>query len=105
MSSETWGERRDRLRGKPLSAREIEIMDLVIMGMDRVKVIADHLGVSDRTVEMHIQAVRVKLRVPSLLQAALAYDRAKAGRCIPASTRSPTGCASISGEGGGDDQR
>jgi len=79
MSSETWGERCDRLRGKPLSAREIEIMDLVIMGMDRVKVIADHLGVSDRTVEMHIQAVRVKLRVSSLLQAALAYDRAKGG--------------------------
>ena len=43
------------------------------------EVIADHLGVSDRTVEMHIQAVRVKLRVSSLLQAALVYDRSKGG--------------------------
>jgi DNA-binding CsgD family transcriptional regulator len=79
MSCEIWAERCANLRNKPLSQREIEVMELVIAGVDRAKLIARNLGISERTTEIHIQTIRRKLGASSITQAALIYDRSKRG--------------------------
>jgi DNA-binding NarL/FixJ family response regulator len=79
MSCEIWSERCANLRNKPLSPREVEVMELVIMGVDRAKLIARKLGTAERTIECHIQTIRLKLGASSITQAALIYDRSKRG--------------------------
>jgi DNA-binding CsgD family transcriptional regulator len=79
MSCDTWEERCGDLRNKPLSPRETEIMDLVIMGVDRAKLIAHKLGISEGTTENYIKTIRLKLGASSITQAALIYDRSKRG--------------------------
>jgi DNA-binding CsgD family transcriptional regulator len=79
MSCDTWEERCANLRNKPLSPRETEIMELVIMGVDRAKLIALKLGTAERTIESQLQTIRLKLGVSSITQAALSYDRSKRG--------------------------
>jgi DNA-binding CsgD family transcriptional regulator len=79
MSCSSWEEHCTKLYRKPLSERETEIMDLVIMGVDRAKLIAHKLGIKRGTVEVHIQTIRLKLGASSITQAALIYDRSKRG--------------------------
>jgi len=54
----------------PLSAREMEILRLVVKGMSN-KEIASHLGISHQTVKNHITAVLSKLGVADRTQAAV----------------------------------
>jgi DNA-binding CsgD family transcriptional regulator len=79
MSCDTWEERCAKLYRKPLSPREVEVMELVINGVDRAKLIARNLGITERTTEIHIQTIRLKLGASSITQAALIYDRSKRG--------------------------
>ena len=58
------------LRGKPLTAREQEVLGLVAEGMPN-RIIARHLGISENTVKNHLRAVFAKLDVADRTQAAL----------------------------------
>ncbi|KAB8287420.1 DNA-binding response regulator [Bifidobacterium ramosum] len=52
----------------PLSAKEIEVMDLTITGLT-AKEVAGRLGVSESTIKTHIRHVIIKLGVRNKLQA------------------------------------
>jgi DNA-binding CsgD family transcriptional regulator len=77
MSCDAWEERCANLCSKPLSPREIAIMELVVEGVDRAKLIAHKLGISEGTTENYIKTIRLKLGASSITQAALIYDRSK----------------------------
>ena len=54
---------------EPLTAREIEVLDLVAQGLSN-KAIALRLGISDQTVKFHIAAIFGKLGITNRTEAA-----------------------------------
>ena len=55
------GEEDDReARGEPLTAREVEVLELLAEGLPN-KAIAARLGISDQTVKFHVAAISGKL--------------------------------------------
>jgi two-component system, LuxR family, response regulator FixJ len=63
--SESDGEARERLAS--LTARERQVLDLAVEGMLN-KVIADRLGISIKTVELHRSRVMAKMKAKSIAQ-------------------------------------
>ena len=63
-------ERRDRDRGSGLTERELEILKLIARGMSNRQV-ANHLWISERTVDNHVQNIYRKLGVGDRTQATL----------------------------------
>ncbi|HKF78315.1 MAG TPA: LuxR C-terminal-related transcriptional regulator [Candidatus Dormibacteraeota bacterium] len=66
-----------RTRPGGLSARELEVADLVGLGMTN-RQIADRLRIAERTVEGHVERIRGKLNVRSRTQVATAIARLRA---------------------------
>ncbi|WP_405723267.1 response regulator transcription factor [Streptomyces sp. NBC_01537] len=62
----TWNEQ----RGRPLTGREQQVLDLVAQGMANRR-IARTLGISESTVKNHLRAVFAKLGVTDRTQAAV----------------------------------
>lgn len=60
------------LPSKPLSPKEIEVMELVSQGL-RSKEIALALGINVRTVDFHVNNILIKLNVKTRLEAVLKY--------------------------------
>jgi DNA-binding CsgD family transcriptional regulator len=56
--------------GRPLTARELEVADLIAEGLTNGE-IARNLGVSIRTVDSHVEHVRTKLGVRARSQIAV----------------------------------
>lgn len=59
-----------------LTATETMVMDLVVQGVAR-KQIGEELGMSGHTVKFHVGNIFKKMRVRSIVTAALMYDRQK----------------------------
>lgn len=59
----------------PLTARELEILELMAEGL-RNRDVADRLGISVNTVHRHVQSVLEKLDAHSKLQAVILASRA-----------------------------
>jgi DNA-binding NarL/FixJ family response regulator len=83
----------DPLRGRPLSPREAEIMDLLCQGY-LSKEIAYRLKISKLTVRFHLVTVFRKLNAANRVQAALIYYKTsrtskKAPRMVKARTLAP----------------
>jgi FixJ family two-component response regulator len=66
---------RGRLPGEVLTAREREVLDLVLQGLHN-RQIAAQLGISPRTVEVHKARVMEKLGVTSLVELVRLHDGA-----------------------------
>jgi DNA-binding NarL/FixJ family response regulator len=64
----------DDLKGKPLTARERQVLSLVVRGLPN-RGIARMLGISESTVKNHLRAVFGKLNVADRTQAALTAVR------------------------------
>lgn len=81
---------RNRRRGEAtLTAREREIASLVAAGRP-VRAVAEHLVISERTVETHVAAVYRKLGVTSRRELADLLERAGTGEIsVPAQAESP----------------
>lgn|SRR5574338_1195758 len=50
----------DEVIVEPLTAREIEVLELVSLGLSN-KAVAERLGISDQTVKFHVGAISAKL--------------------------------------------
>jgi two-component system, LuxR family, response regulator FixJ len=79
--------RRLRVRSSRLTAREQDVMNLVVAGLSN-KDIGHRLNISHRTVEVHRSRVMQKMRAPSLLALVdyantLSMERADAGALRP----------------------
>lgn len=73
ISAESASAAQDRPAPRILSAREIEVLELVACGLS-AKEIAEELSLSTRTVERHLDNVRGKLRArnrPHLVRQAI----------------------------------
>ena len=57
-------------RTVPLSTREIEVLRLIVRGLENAQ-IADALGISPRTAKNHVSSILTKLGVPNRIQAAV----------------------------------
>jgi DNA-binding NarL/FixJ family response regulator len=60
-----------------LTAREIQILDLICMGTQN-KIIADRLGLSENTVKVHVRNIYKKMNVRNRTEAASRYFRSEA---------------------------
>jgi DNA-binding NarL/FixJ family response regulator len=54
----------------PLTAREMQVLDLVTAGMTN-RAVASSLGISERTAREHVARILLKLRVESRVEAAV----------------------------------
>jgi DNA-binding NarL/FixJ family response regulator len=54
------GEEDDRAQDEPLTAREVQVLELLAEGLPN-KAIAARLGISDQTVKFHVAAISGKL--------------------------------------------
>lgn len=70
MSSKSWYQ--PGIRGEPLTARQAEVMELVVLGKTNPE-IAQILGVSQPTAKNHLTAIRRKLGASSKVLAVAMY--------------------------------
>jgi len=66
----------EEFRGKSLTPKEIEIIELIAQGM-RNREIATALGIKNRTVDFHVSNILPKLGVKSRFEAVLIYMKGK----------------------------
>lgn len=67
---------------RPLSRRELQIMEQILKGNDSAKGLAAHFGtqaraLSVRTIHAQLATIRLKLDVRTTTQAALVYSKMK----------------------------
>ncbi len=65
-----------------LTPREMQVIELYIE-LGTAKHVARHLGISDKTVESHLENTYKKMNVRTTLQAALTFDRENNAARIP----------------------
>ncbi|THK35427.1 response regulator transcription factor [Ensifer sp. MPMI2T] len=65
-----------------LTAREVQILDLICMGTQN-KIIADRLGLSENTVKVHVRNIYKKMNVRNRTEAASRYFTHDADRGMP----------------------
>jgi DNA-binding NarL/FixJ family response regulator len=64
----------ERLRGQPLTTREIDVLKKIAQGFEFVA-IGDSLGISHKTVAVHVQRLRAKLNARTTAQAVYVFMR------------------------------
>jgi DNA-binding NarL/FixJ family response regulator len=62
-------------QGKPLTVREVEVMQLLISDGSSNKVIGRELGITESTVKNHLERIFWKLGATTRVQAVLAFQR------------------------------
>lgn len=74
------------IAGSPLTAREVEVMDLIAEGLSN-KRMAERLGLSGHTVKFHVVNALAKLAAPSRAGGAVKYAMTRTiggcPRCVP----------------------
>jgi DNA-binding CsgD family transcriptional regulator len=63
-------------RGQPLTPRELQVLNQFCSGTYTAKGVARKLGISHRTIEVHMSNAIVKLGAQNQLHAVLIHDRA-----------------------------
>lgn len=72
-----------------LSAREEQVIRLIVDNQACPNDVAEHLGISVKTVHVYLDRIKAKLRAKNTTQAALTWYRQQQGRPVPAPIAAP----------------